>query len=662
MRYLNKINHKLIIIFLVPLLGLIFFSVKSANKEWQFYEQLQHTDEMTHMAVNASNLVHELQKERGMTAGFIGSSGKKFADTLPKQRQLTDSRLAEYRDVLAHQDMERHDPAHQRHFAEIDSRMQQLQATRKAVDSLTIKLPDALGYYTNSNAMLLIIVSNTATMSSSGEMAIVSNAFANFLQSKERAGIERAVLTNTFARDSFAPGMLNKLHQLINEQNAYMSAFLSIAPDHAVEFYKSTMQGEVINEVERMRKLALDNADTGGFEIDPDYWFKSITTKINLLKDVENYIGESILERIDELLAESVNRMIFETILGLMIGFVTVLVSLLISRDLMKSIHEFFRVISHVEKEKDLAALVKVTSGDEIGQMGGHFNSMLSSFREIIDNVSTSTLQVASTAAQLADNSTSTLMGVQRQSIETEQVATAMNEMTATVQEVAKNATQAAAAASEANEDAQSGQDVVSTTIKAIHTLASEIESAAQVIQKLEDDSVRIGSVVDVIRGIAEQTNLLALNAAIEAARAGEQGRGFAVVADEVRTLASRTQESTQEIQSMIEQLQLGSKQAVKVMQESRHQADESVQQAEHAGASLQGITRAVATINDMNIQIASAAEEQNAVAEEINRNINNISQVTFETSEGTSQITASSNELAKISDELQRLVAQFKV
>jgi len=662
MRYLNKINHKLILIFLIPLLGLIFFSLKSANKEWQIYEVLIQVSELSQVVVKASNLAHEFQKERGMTAGFIGSSGHNFADTLPRQRQLTDSRLAEYQDYLATLDIDQYDDSLKRQLAEIRSRAQQLPAIRKSVDGLTIKLPDALGYYTDNNALLLGIVGDISTISSNSDMVILSNAFANFLQSKERTGIERAVLTSIFERDNFAPGEENKLSQLIYEQNAFLNSFLSIAPDHIVEYYNSMMQGEAINEVERMRNLALDKATGGGFGVDSAYWFENITAKINLLKDVEDYISHALLEPNDALLADRENRMIMEVILGFGVGLVTVLISFYISRDLMRSIHEFSRVVSFVEKEKDLTVRVNVTSEDEIGQMGRQFNRMFDALRSIIDNVNSSTLQVASASEELAMVTQANNEGIQNQSMETEQVATAMNEMTATVQEVAQNATQAAASASDANEGTQAGQKVVADNMAAIHKLAGEIESASQVIRKLEEDSVRIGSVLDVIRGIAEQTNLLALNAAIEAARAGEQGRGFAVVADEVRTLASRTQESTQDIQNMIEQLQMGTKDAVRVMDESRQQAEDSVARAEKAGASLQEITRAVATINDMNLQIASAAEEQGVVSEEINRNINNISHMTQETADGTRQISSASEDLARISNELQALVAQFRV
>jgi len=251
---------------------------------------------------------------------------------------------------------------------------------------------------------------------------------------------------------------------------------------------------------------------------------------------------------------------------------------------------------------------------------------------------------------------------IDNQRRETEQVATAMNEMAATVQEVARNASEAAGAASHADNEAGAGRAVVRETTASIENLAHEVESAAQVVQQLANDSESIGAVLDVIKGIAEQTNLLALNAAIEAARAGEQGRGFAVVADEVRTLASRTQDSTKEIEGMIEQLQNGARNAVEVMENGREKARTGVDQTKQAVQALDAITKAVATINQMNTQIASAAEQQRATTEEMNRNIININQIAEQTATSAIQTTTASDELARLSAQLQSLVNQFKL
>jgi methyl-accepting chemotaxis protein len=269
---------------------------------------------------------------------------------------------------------------------------------------------------------------------------------------------------------------------------------------------------------------------------------------------------------------------------------------------------------------------------------------------------------LASAAEEMSAIMEETHRGTQQQQSETSQVVTAMNQMTATVQEVARHATEAAAAANNADQASIEGKQVVINTMKAIEDLSSEVHSAASVIGQLEKDSENIGAVLDVIKGIAEQTNLLALNAAIEAARAGEQGRGFAVVADEVRTLASRTQQSTQEIQEMIEKLQAGAQSAVKVMDDSRSRAEDSVSQAAQAGTSLEAITRAVSQITDMNTQIATAAEQQSSVAEEINRNVVNISDIVDRTAEGAQQTSTASEELANLAGQLQQLVNQFKV
>ncbi len=252
--------------------------------------------------------------------------------------------------------------------------------------------------------------------------------------------------------------------------------------------------------------------------------------------------------------------------------------------------------------------------------------------------------------------------GIHQQQNELDQVSTAMNEMAASVQEVAMNTSHALDSVHAATGEANKGKKVVSETIDAIEKLAGEVQQAAQVILELRAESDKITEVLNVIGGIAEQTNLLALNAAIEAARAGEQGRGFAVVADEVRALATRTQDSTQEIQQMVERLQSGVGRAASVMERSNNQASQSVEQAARAGSSLDEITRAVESVNDLNTQIATATEEQSHVAEEINRNIHSISQAGEENAQAAGETSNAAGKLRHLSTELKEMIQQFKI
>ncbi|QXQ19223.1 methyl-accepting chemotaxis protein [Pseudomonas tolaasii] len=299
---------------------------------------------------------------------------------------------------------------------------------------------------------------------------------------------------------------------------------------------------------------------------------------------------------------------------------------------------------------------------DELGQLQRAMQSMTVGLRELIGGISDGVTQIASAAEQLSAVTEQTSAGVNSQKVETDQVATAMNEMAATVQEVARNAEEASEAAVAADQQAREGDKVVGEAIAQIERLATEVGNSTEAMGHLQRESDKIGSVLDVIKSVAQQTNLLALNAAIEAARAGEAGRGFAVVADEVRSLAQRTQKSTEEIEELIVGLQSGTQQVATIMDNSRGLTDSSVELTRRAGNALGNITRTVSTIQAMNSQIATAAEQQSAVAEEINRSVLNVRDVSEQTSSASEETAASSAELARLGIYLQTLVGRFRV
>lgn len=333
-----------------------------------------------------------------------------------------------------------------------------------------------------------------------------------------------------------------------------------------------------------------------------------------------------------------------------------------IRRVVIRRINDMRNTMVAMTESEDLSRTVTIHAEDEVGAMGHAFNRMIGKFRHSLEAVAGVTRHLTEVSERVARVAEKTHSAVLEQRSETDMVASAMNEMSATVQEVARHATQTASASSGADQETRQGVRVATEALDDIEVLIRDIESAAEVIKQVESDSESIGMVLNVINGIAEQTNLLALNAAIEAARAGEQGRGFAVVADEVRTLASRTQKSTEEIRTTIEQLQNGVLNAVRAMENAQSKAQGGSESVAKVAQSLNVIAGEVGTINDMNTQIATAAEEQSAVAEEINRNITTISVIADTTSTDAQQTSHISEELVRLAGELNRLVSQFKL
>lgn len=384
-------------------------------------------------------------------------------------------------------------------------------------------------------------------------------------------------------------------------------------------------------------------------------------TKLTMtLREINDRIGLAMEKNSDQAY-QSAKQL--SVAIGLVTLIFVVLVAWYLTQQIKQPVNKLLELVGKVAAG-DLAAHLdlKWFNNDELGKLAKGFGEMQGNLRNLVSEVSGSVVQLSSAAEEISAVARQSASNMNNQQHELNQLATAMNEMQATVQEVSRNTSDAASAATQVSSSAELGANTVNDSIKRIEQVAGAIESTAVVIRQLGDDSRNIGMVLEVIRGIAEQTNLLALNAAIEAARAGEQGRGFAVVADEVRTLAKRTQDSTSQINTIIAELQQRAEQAGTTMQQSQEMMNSTVSTAREAGLSISEISNSVESISHMNIQIATATEEQGAVSEELNRNVVNISHASEEVAAGATQMAQACNDLNHLANQLQEMVRRFRV
>jgi len=659
-----SVRTKLSLLVALPLIPLLILAGISIHQKQAARSQAQDLRTLMSFATGIGSLAHDLQAERGMTVGFLSSRGARFAETLKNQQAQTDasiSRLeAQLGDVLAAvTDKELRGSISATRQAVLGS----LGELRTAAAGFQLSPEQALQRYSGLIQQLLDIPAYSVKLATDSELVGHTISYAFLLAAKESAGQTRAVLSDIFVTGHFTDASFQRFARLYASTDFYLELFLKYADEQTRTVYRDAMGQSQVEKAQRLRMQAMEQARAPNLtQVDPVEWIEAATALVNAMKRVEDHLSGSLMTMVQEIRASASVQLLSYLLIAGAVLLLTLVVALALVRVLSSSLSKVRAGLTEVAETGDLRTRVEVPSRDEVGQIAEAFNTMVESLQSVLGQVAVATASLNAQSEQLAAMSRATRNAADRQKNETHQSASAMNEMATTVQEVARNTSAAAAETRNATEEAGVGRQVVTEVMDAIDTLASEIRDAAEVITGLKQDSEAIGGILEVIREVAEQTNLLALNAAIEAARAGEQGRGFAVVADEVRTLASRTNASAQEIQQMIERVQGRTDQAVAVMDRSRQQAQLSVKKAADAGASLQRITGMIGQISDMNVQIASASEEQSAVAEEINRNILAIHRIAEENAAGTAQLEASSQELERLAHELQAGLAGFKL
>ena len=600
-----SIRLKMVLMSVIPIVVILFSFGRWSYESYREVDNLGYIEEAVYYTQKSSVLVHNLQKERGSSAGFITSNGQSFGTQLQAIRKDTDAALAELQAYHATMNTKSYAPELQEKIAKAMQNMQKLQEIRESVSSLKVAIDVPVGYYTGVNSDFIMSIEEVVKMSNNAQINNLINAFVNFLSSKERAGLERAVLSSTFLRDNFAEGFYEKFIALLSEQNTFMNKFLFLAPHELKSFYTQTMGVPAVEEVEKMRKIALSKQD-GGFGADAIYWFGTITSKIDLLKKVEDEISKTLQKNIKELKEQALKSMIFGITFSVFTILLVVGISFYVANSLTKRIDRFKKEIDIIVSSNDFSKKVTNCATDEIGFIQQSANHLANAAYRAIQEANASLRQVQERSIESEER------------LEANRLALSLTELlnegaVSGVGSVQEGVAQNMAALREINEKNAQTEFIVDEVKNSTGDMVDSLNSTSQKMQSSRENSeqlnrsvAEISNVISLIKDISDQTNLLALNAAIEAARAGEHGRGFAVVADEVRKLAERTQTATHEVELNINLL----KQNSSAMQEFSEQIDsevsDSIRKLDHFNESLHNLLEGTKNLQLANKKISN--------------------------------------------------------
>jgi len=654
------LKGKLLSLVSVPLACMTLLAVNVSLDKFVQAGETSSLKRLVDVSASIGAVVHELQRERGMTAGFIGSKGANFADQLPKQREDVDKRKAELDAQLARLAGSPVEPKLTAALGEVA----RLAEVRQQSTALGITASQAIDRFSAAIRSLLGIVGEMPTLSSDARISQMAAAYSSMLQAKEAAGQERAILANAFGADRFSPEILRRFVAVSATQDTWLRAFDFYASPAQAEFLQRQLSGGAVDEVRQIRKDAMERMLEPSLGLDARNWFAKSTERIDLMKAVEDRLASDLGTAADALVSGARGMMLAYVALAAAAVAGTLAIAFKLIRGILGQIGGEPAAAVEVAKRiaaGDLTQDVSVAPGDTESMLAS-IHGMQVTLRGVLAALQDEARRVAATAEQLATSSDQVAQGSQEQAEAAASMAAAIEEMTVSIGHVSARAEEATGISSHSGELARQGAGVIHSAASEMQSIEASVKGSAEIISALEQQSAEITAIVNVIREIADQTNLLALNAAIEAARAGEQGRGFAVVADEVRKLAERTATSTQEIASMIEQIQQGTGSAVASMETGVSQAMAGVELATQAGAAIRDINgqsdRVVEVVGD----ISASLREQTAASSDVARGIEHIAQMTEENSSAVRETAQAAHDLTNMAASLQAVVDRFRV
>lgn len=656
------IKYKLNLITAIVVSFALIIIALTLNKALTDRATVQQGKELNLLSQKLSLVIHETQKERGASAGFLGSKGKQFGDILPKQKNLTTQEYGKLEAYIQTLDLNGFSQELQHEISTFKDDMNKIEQIRSKVDSLEISVKDEVAYYTNMNTKILNIISLTAKLANTQELVKALDAYTNFLKSKERAGIERAVLSGTFAAEKFGDGMFAKWITLVAEQDAYLDAFLSMATDSSKAVYKDKLNSPVIAEVNGMRDIARTKALEGDFGVDSVVWFQTITKKINLLKEVDDELANQNNLLLEKVKSESITSVTVTLASYSVFAIAIFIIILAISRGVNKSVQSSLEKIECVSSNLDLTCDIIVDGSDEISQISQAINVMIIAFKESVyqaKDVSAATSTESKKLTHIVEELTKNGLHADGKISSINILVTEVGQRLDAVEEASITVT----------EDLEKTFNVVDGFITELDSVVRSIEEGSehqqdlvQKVSSLTEQAKNIKDVLAIISDIADQTNLLALNAAIEAARAGEHGRGFAVVADEVRKLAERTQKSLSEISANVN---LITQNVVEIAEET-HRTSKNMDNIANSAQDL--ISSSQETKENLSVTTSKSRDVMHqstyiaTKTKELIRNMDEIIEISQQNTQHRTLVDSAATKLSSDALRLQSELSKFKI